>query len=432
MFFQQLGRLGQPAVRAALAPGAQPTSMRVFSQGLPSGKEAPQEVTANLTPGPIPDIAAADGRIHWTPEQDQRLLEAVKVHGVFNWGPISKAVGGFDWRECNQRLRRLTHDPAKADLKWTPKRDARLIQLVEEQGPNWVKLEKLFPGFSRYALQTRHTLLTCKVKPRTWEPEEVARLKQALAAAAKATSKKTGDESAVRWVTVARTVRTRTAAQCYYRWYSCPFDGEPAGAWKMRDDMALLLMVHDGAPQLLNELAVYRPFCQRFRRVQTARFFRAGELGDRPLGLENTPLPEASLTFAEAEPLSATPTDADAVPTDNHVDREPPLMFWHRIATLLSQPGRPVYHPYYCRRRWRRLVKGAELADQMPPAAAIKISEALKKKKLTVQDVQDLGGSKLSENDLPYLFRALALPAFMNRVITTARKGEKVEVLTPV
>jgi hypothetical protein len=85
-------------------------------------------------------------RRSWKPEEDTKLIEAVKIHGEGCWGAVATLVPGRRDKQCRKRWI-LTLDPANAKKgKWTPEEDAKLTAAVKEHGKHWVAAAAMVPG----------------------------------------------------------------------------------------------------------------------------------------------------------------------------------------------------------------------------------------------------------------------------------------------
>jgi myb proto-oncogene protein len=146
----------------------------------------------------------------WTPEEDAKLTEAVKKHGN-NWAAIAAMVHGRTEKQCRPRWTQ-TLDPANGDSagKWTPEEDAKLVKAVKNHGKDcWVTVAAMVPGRTNIQCHSRwvQTLNPANMKnPGKWKPEEDAKLTEAV--------KRLGKK----WVAIAALVPGRTNQQCRKRW----------------------------------------------------------------------------------------------------------------------------------------------------------------------------------------------------------------------
>ncbi|KAJ1908851.1 Myb- protein A [Tieghemiomyces parasiticus] len=275
--------------------------------------------------------------------------------------------------------------------KWTSEQDKRLLQLVEERGTDWDALANEFPNLLGPALRGRHRYLTTRVK--AWESVELARLKEALA--------KFGPRK--RWVKIAEAVETRTPQQCYTRWYSVPLEGEKAGQWPIEQDMALLLIIYDGAPGLLQHTTEFQDLCRQYRSFTPAPYCE--------------PWPRTTSESTDTDP----PTGLVAV-ADPSVDPEP--MLWHKVAHLLGRRKLRTYHPHYVRRRWRRLQRAAGQMARLPKRTVDRLFDlSRQKKRLDVKTAKEMGAS-VTASEIPSLLRVLALTRYMEHIIQAAAAGK--------
>jgi hypothetical protein len=77
----------------------------------------------------------------WTTYEDQRLLYALHIHGVGEWGEVSAFVGNGRTRaQCSQRWFRGL-DPGISRVLWTPEEEEKLFNLVRAHGERaWMKI----------------------------------------------------------------------------------------------------------------------------------------------------------------------------------------------------------------------------------------------------------------------------------------------------
>jgi hypothetical protein len=97
-----------------------------------------------LHPQPMSQLISPGGRhrpSRWTPEEDERLMTAIQLHGTENWPLIATFVGGIRTRsQCAQRWHRGL-DPKLLKCNWTKDEEQRLIDAVREHGDkSWTRV----------------------------------------------------------------------------------------------------------------------------------------------------------------------------------------------------------------------------------------------------------------------------------------------------
>jgi myb proto-oncogene protein len=116
----------------------------------------------------------------WSPEEDERLLRAVREEDVIptnNWTAVAKRVPGRTAKQCRERWS-LCLDPAIKRDHWTPEEDERLMQLHSIYGNNWTAIAKEMEGRTALAVKCHvHSLERCR--RRAWTQAEDAVLLQA-------------------------------------------------------------------------------------------------------------------------------------------------------------------------------------------------------------------------------------------------------------
>jgi hypothetical protein len=234
---------------------------------------------------PVDPTTTRRGSI-WTPEEDAKLIEAVRERGV-SWLLVATLVPGRTSTLCRHRwttvldptIDRETHvadtcadtvttaSPddtaaaaptdavtvaaslpstgacrrvrARSEL-WTREEDAKLFEAVEKCGRVWVRVTSLVPGRTNFQCSARwRRHLNHKAKRvGTWTPEDDAKLTDAV--------HKVGKD----WVEVAALVPGRTNVQCSGRWRvkldPKPTETEPrVSKWTLEEDTKLIEAVKE-------------------------------------------------------------------------------------------------------------------------------------------------------------------------------------------
>ena len=81
----------------------------------------------------------------WTPDEDQKLVEAVHKFGTSNWTAVSETVGnGRTSSQCSQRWNRVI-DPRITKTNWTKEEEEKLLQSVAKYGEkSWTRVAQEF------------------------------------------------------------------------------------------------------------------------------------------------------------------------------------------------------------------------------------------------------------------------------------------------
>ncbi|TDH74184.1 hypothetical protein CCR75_003047 [Bremia lactucae] len=81
----------------------------------------------------------------WTPEEDEKLREAVGRHGERNWKSIAEEVPRRNHTQCLQRWTKVLA-PGLVKGHWRPEEDDLLKELVAEGRKNWGQVATRIPG----------------------------------------------------------------------------------------------------------------------------------------------------------------------------------------------------------------------------------------------------------------------------------------------
>jgi ferredoxin len=155
----------------------------------------------------------------WTPDEDDKLKDAVQMHNGKNWFAITALVPGRTRKQCRVRWRDV-FDPREDRTtartgKWTPDEDDKLKDAVQmHNGKNWFAISTLVLGRTRKQCRARWREAFDPSDDRTsaragkWTLDEDAKLKDAVQM----------DGVRKDWKAIARLVPGRTGIQCSNRW----------------------------------------------------------------------------------------------------------------------------------------------------------------------------------------------------------------------
>ena len=93
----------------------------------------------------------------FTPEEDAKLKEFVKLFGTDNWDTIACIIGTKTARQCRDRW--YGYFNPKAINAWTVEEDLMLIKHYATFGAKWKKIAMLIPGRSVNSIRNRWKLL---------------------------------------------------------------------------------------------------------------------------------------------------------------------------------------------------------------------------------------------------------------------------------
>jgi hypothetical protein len=191
----------------------------------------------------IAQAPAGNNKGRWTPEEDEKLTDAVRQFGNA-WVPVAAMVPGRSVTQCRYRwvdylcrLRQVEKlDPGIKTGYWTVKENRKLTDAVKQFGNDWVQVAAMVPGRTNNQCRQRWIKFLDPTIAQTpagasnygqWTPEEDAKLTTAVTVFGNA------------WVAVASMVPGRSVNQCRYRWVECLDPTLNTGNWTPEEDKRL-------------------------------------------------------------------------------------------------------------------------------------------------------------------------------------------------
>ena len=111
------------------------------------------------------DLQRRRKRDVWSVQEDENLIELVRVHGTRNWSKIASFMPCRVGKQCRERyFNHLAPDVCK-DV-WTPEEDCQILHVHHSLGNKWTRISMMIPtGRSPNAIKNRwHSSL----KVRLW------------------------------------------------------------------------------------------------------------------------------------------------------------------------------------------------------------------------------------------------------------------------
>lgn len=93
-------------------------------------------------------------RILFKKEEDERIIQLVKIFGTNNWPVVAQFMNGRSSKQCRDRYSNYLM-PGFFQGEWTENEDELLIKLYKEIGPKWSQMKKSFPNRSANNIKNR-------------------------------------------------------------------------------------------------------------------------------------------------------------------------------------------------------------------------------------------------------------------------------------
>jgi myb proto-oncogene protein len=102
-----------------------------------------------------PAVVETRNKGPWKPEEDSKLIEGIMEHGL-HWVAVAALIPGRTNLQCRGRwFKALDPDNTRNKGPWKPEEDAKLIKAVKKHGKNWVAVATLVPDRANNQCSTR-------------------------------------------------------------------------------------------------------------------------------------------------------------------------------------------------------------------------------------------------------------------------------------
>lgn len=208
----------------------------------------------------------------WTPEEDQRLKDAVKQCSVEGWTAIAARVPARSRIQCLQRWKRLCQQADSNILRNTPLTTQEKELLFEGYkifGADFNAIQKSYLP-NRRAEQLKGwwhynnpSSLDDITRRHHWTEEQDEALKYAI-------QRTTNDDGKIPWPQVAKLIEGKTPRQCRCRWQLTLNPSVKRGSWSMEEELMLLELVQKESMHKDSNIGLWTKIGKELNRAAVA------------------------------------------------------------------------------------------------------------------------------------------------------------------
>ncbi|KAK9853355.1 hypothetical protein WJX84_002767 [Apatococcus fuscideae] len=101
------------------------------------------------------------GTLVWSQEEDEHLRKLVERHGPKKWSVIAKELKSKKSKQCRRRWKNYLDVELKQGI-WTPDEDEKLLEAHSEHGNKWTEIARIVGGRTDNAVKNRFAALSKK------------------------------------------------------------------------------------------------------------------------------------------------------------------------------------------------------------------------------------------------------------------------------
>jgi hypothetical protein len=100
-------------------------------------------------------------KTQWTTQEDGKLLESIREHGMLNWSVIANDIPNRNGKQCRERYKNHLSPDVNHD-DWNSEEDAILLLQHKFKGNQWLSISSFLPGRSPNHVKNRYNFLMNK------------------------------------------------------------------------------------------------------------------------------------------------------------------------------------------------------------------------------------------------------------------------------
>ncbi|KAK8842947.1 Myb- protein A [Tritrichomonas musculus] len=121
----------------------------------------------NLSSKPV-HIQRSYSRVHWTKEENEKIINLVEKFGPRNWKKIAEEIKTKTAQQCRDHYNDVL-DPKINKTIWTNEEERIMLLKYEQLGPQWAKIKTFLPGRTTGMIKNHISVL---LKSRSFQKEE--------------------------------------------------------------------------------------------------------------------------------------------------------------------------------------------------------------------------------------------------------------------
>ncbi|CAM9650916.1 unnamed protein product [Chrysoparadoxa australica] len=191
----------------------------------------------------------------WTVEEDSQLIALVDG-GFKNWGQLASRMEGRTSKQCRERWRHHL-DPSINRGEWSAEEDKMVYEIHMKVGNRWSQIAQLLPGRTENAIKHRFKALERQrvvvqsagdndIDGKGLNDELPAQPRRWTTQEDEALKEAVAEIGEMNWKEIASRVESRNHVQCLQRWKKVLKPGLVKGHWSPEEDSQLMQLISEG------------------------------------------------------------------------------------------------------------------------------------------------------------------------------------------